>query len=98
MNINKIVALLGEIYQFLSSHKVSFATVISHILKEIASAQTDREKLLVIESAKKELQGGMGSLNDVWICKENGNITNNEQGDNQKLEEYRVRLQGMLAR
>ncbi len=97
MNINKIIALLIELCEFLNSRKVSFAVVISQILDEITSVKSDSEKLFIIEAAQKQLQGGMGSLNDVWICKENGHVTTDEQGDNEKLEEYRIRLRDLLT-
>jgi hypothetical protein len=77
-------------------HKVGFSVVISQILDEISNATTDANKLLIIENAREQLQGGMGSLNDIWICKDNGHLTDDEESDNQKLEEFRVRLQDLM--
>tara|TARA_R110002073_G_scaffold136621_3_gene285202 strand:+ start:3702 stop:3911 length:210 start_codon:yes stop_codon:yes gene_type:complete len=53
MNINKVVALLVELYEFLNSRKVGYAVIISQILNEVTSAQTDLEKLFIIETAQK---------------------------------------------
>jgi len=94
MNINKIVKLLIDLRDFLNSRQVSFSDSISELLNEITSVQTDSEKMFILNSrdTRTLLQGGMGSLNDLIICKSNGHITDDEEVDGQELDEYRNKL------
>jgi hypothetical protein len=93
-DIHNLNTLLADIRDFLISRDVNFAESVSVLLDEIVSAQTDSEKLCIINSRDTELllRGGTGSLNDLVICALNNHITANEEADNQTLNKYRDRI------
>ena len=97
MDINKKVALLEELQEFLNSRKDNYITI-SKLLDQIATVQTDSEKLLILKSevVRREVREEMAFLNDLCISKLNGDITDNLQADNQKLDEYRDKLYDLL--
>ena len=63
-DIHDLNTLLVDIRDFLISRDVNFAESVSALLDEITSAQTDSEKLCIINSRDTELllRGGTGSL------------------------------------
>ena len=97
MDINNKVVLLEELQEFLNSRKVSYIAI-SRLLDQIATVQTDSKKLFILKSEdiQRQLHEGIGSLNDLCISKLNGDITDNLQADNQKLDEYRSKLFDLL--
>ncbi len=97
MDINNKIVLLEELQEFLNSRKVNYIAI-SRLLDKFATVQTDSEKLLILKSegVQRQLQEGIGSLNDLCISKLNGDITDNLQADNQKLDEYRDKLYDLL--
>jgi len=99
-DIHDLNTLLADIRDFLISRDVNFAESVSVLLNEIASAQTDSEKLYIINSRDTELllRGGTGSLNDLVICALNNHITANEEADNQTLNRYRDRIGELFTR
>ena len=99
-DIHDLNTLLVDIRDFLISRDVNFAEPVSVLLNEIASAQTDSEKLNIINSRDTELllRGGAGSLNDLVICALNNHITANEEADNQTLNRYRDRIGELFTR
>lgn len=99
-DINELNTLLTDLHDFLLSRDVNFAESVSELIDEIASAQTDSEKLCIINSRDAEvlLRGGMGSLNDLVICALNNHITDNEETDNQILNKYRDRISELFTR
>jgi predicted house-cleaning noncanonical NTP pyrophosphatase (MazG superfamily) len=70
MDINNKIVLLEELQEFLNSRKVNYIAI-SRLLDKIATVQTDSEKLLILKSegVQRQLQEGMGSLNDLCISK-----------------------------
>ena len=97
MDINNKVMLLEELQEFLNNRLVTYIAI-SRLLDQIATVQTDSEKLLILKSAdvQRQLQEGIESLNDLCISKLNGDITDSLRVDNQKLEEYRSKLFDLL--
>lgn len=99
-DIHDLNTLLVDLYNFLISRDVNFAESISVLLDEIASVQTDSEKLCIINSRDTELllRGGTGSLNDLVICALQNHITANEEADNQILNKYRDKIGKLFTR
>ena len=97
MDIRNKIALLEELKEFLNSRKVSYIAI-CRLLDKIATVQTDSQKLLILkpEDVQRQLQEGIVSLNELCISKLNGDITDNLQADNQKLDEYRSKLYDLL--
>ncbi len=99
MDINNKVELLEEMQEFLSSRMDSYITI-STLLDQIAAVQTDSENLLVLKSAgiQKQLQERIDILNNLCVSKLNGDITEKLQDDNQKLTDFRVKLNDLLKK
>lgn len=98
MNLKiRLLAILYELLGFLETHKVNYASVIKRIVKTLEPI-IDHEKLQqAIKDSRRQLLGGMGSLNDVWITKENGHVVDDEKAANRRLEEYREKLRRILV-
>jgi len=100
-DINELNTLLINLHNFLISRNViNFAEAISTFLGEIASAQTDSEKLRIINSRNTELllRGGVESLNNLRICSFNDHISDCEQIDNQELARYKDKIGELFTR
>ena len=97
MDINNKVELLEEMQEFLNSRRDSYITI-STLLEQIASVQTDSEKLRILKSSgiQKQLQERIDKLNNLCVSKLNGDITENLQDDNQKLTDFREKLHDLL--
>lgn len=99
-DINELNTLLTDLRDFLISRDVNFAESVSVLLDEIASVQTDIDKLCIINSRDTELllRGGTESLNHLVICALNNHITANEKADNQTLNKYRDKIGELFTR
>lgn len=99
MNIIKIQSLLEKIESLLTQYKVNYATCLGDIRKhfELVDPLGDRQEILT-DDIRRHLLGGMGSLNDVWISKDNEHDieVEDEQAANQKLDELREQLRALL--
>ena len=97
MDINNKVELLEEMQEFLNSRRDSYITI-STLLEQIASVQSDSEKLRILKSSglQKQLQERVDKLNDLCVSKLNGDITENLQDDNQKLTDFREKLHDLI--
>jgi len=99
MDINNKVELLEELKEFLDSRRDSYITI-STLLDQIAAVQNDSEKLLILKSSgiQKQLQERIDTLNNLCVSKLNGDITENLQHDNQKLTDFREKLNDLLKK
>lgn len=69
MNDSPLISLLSELQDFLERHHVNYAVVIQNFLEKLKLADNNNETRVIINEARRELLGGMGSLNDIWICR-----------------------------
>lgn len=97
MDINNKVELLEEIQEFINSRRDNYITI-SALLDQIASVKTDSEKILILKSSgiHKQLQKKIDALNNLCVSKLNGDITENLQDDNQKLTDFRKKLNELI--
>jgi len=96
-----LVKRLQELELFLNQHGVNRYESLLHgyrlqLENYLADPQNVDFPTDTFESIKSHVFGGMGSLNDLLICKENGHIVDNENQANKNLEEFRVNLRKIL--
>ena len=98
MNISKVLLTLEKIESLLIKHKVSYAPFLHDIIIHFRSTDPlgSRDQIFP-EDIRKHLLGGMGSLNDVWISKKNGDEVEDEESANRKLDGLRKKLHGFLT-
>lgn len=92
----ELISILSRLLEFLQAHGVRYAIVVENYLKKLRAANTDEEIHTVSAGIKKQMLGGMGSLNDVWISRENGHIVSDEKAANTDLEQLREELRHVL--
>jgi len=98
MNLREITNVLQDIESLLDSCKVGYAVIAKKYAEQLKQIETSEavDKQRILSEIKKQMLGGMGSLNDVWISRENGHDVDDEDSANKELEEYRVRLREQL--
>src|SRR2546428_13999859 len=84
-NTCEVLEILGELDEFLQRYRVKYAPVISAIRGRVAKVST-RDLPTRERNAVRELFGGMGSLDDVFISKLNGHPVDDEVRANEELE------------
>ena len=91
MNLVKIISTLSELEEFLNTHKVNYVSVIHAFREKLMSVKSDDKEEInrEISALNKHVFGGMSSLNDVWISKNNGHLVDNEVFANQKLVNFK---------
>ena len=83
--------VLSRLATFLKDHNVSYAAVVESIHHRLA--QRPEEPIAARDTeAIEALFGGMGSLNDVYISRENGHVVEDEEEANQELDSLRAEL------
>ena len=92
------IYILSKLMSFLKFHEVNYAAVIEKYLIKFESANTENQIKDIVEEARQRIFSGMGSLNDIWISKENGHNVDNEKIANIKLEQLRQELRNILFR
>ncbi len=98
MSLSEITIALQDIESLLDASKVGYAVIAKKYAEQLkkmeATGATDEQSIM--SEIKKQMLGGMGSLNDVWISRENGHDVDDEDSANKELEEYRTRLRQQL--
>lgn len=94
--MSELINILSRLLRFLQSHDVRYAIIVENYLKRLESANTEDEINRILAEARERMLRGMGSLNDVWICNENGHIVDDEKMANSKLELFREELRHVL--
>ena|SRR5580765_1121999 len=88
---------LDRLAAFLRSHNVAYAEVVESVRRNLEQTPTggasDKDS-----GAVEALFGGMGSLNDVYISKQNGHAVDDEGQANRKLDSLREELWQQLKR
>jgi hypothetical protein len=79
-----VVAALRAVEDLLRKHGVNYATVVNSVRQTVES-QGDRDAASTRASVRA-LFGGMGTLTDVVITKENGHLVEDERSANDELE------------
>lgn len=92
----KYIYVLSRLLDFLKFHEVNYAVVIEKYLIKFESANTENQIKDIVEEAKQCIFSGMGSLNDIWISKENSHNVDNEKMANIQLEQLSQELRNML--
>lgn len=93
----ELISILSRLLEFLQFHGVRYAIVVEKYLKKFERAHTDEEIRKVSAEVRKQMLGGMGSLNDVWISQENGHIVSDEKIANAQLEQLREELRNVFC-
>ncbi|MDR4515323.1 hypothetical protein [Nitrosomonas sp.] len=97
MIVKKTACTLREIELLLESFKVKYAIFVKKYRKELEQLTLDDSKTqLILPEIKNKMLAGMGSLNDVWISKDNGHDVEDEVSANKKLENLRNKLRKIL--
>jgi hypothetical protein len=86
------LALLESLYQFLDQRKVKYVATIGELIQNYR----DTSDAGALKSSARSLLGGMGTLNDIVIDRRNGDVTDDEDKDNEELEKFRERLEELL--
>lgn len=92
----ELISILSRLLEFLQSHGVRYAIIVENYLKKLEAANTDDEIQMVSSEIQKQMLGGMGSLNDVWVSRGNGHIVSDEKAANTDLEQLREELRHVL--
>lgn len=93
---DKIKELLKGIKGFLEKYNdQKWPPWFSEQIKELESPWSNETKVL---QELVGLFGGMGSFNDLYLCKENGHIIDNENAANRELDNLRGQLYQELKR
>ena len=89
---------LREIKLLLDCFKVGYAVVVKKHIGELEKLSPEDSDVIqvILSKAKKEILAGMGSLNDVWICRDNGHEVDDEESANKELEHLRIKLRRVL--
>lgn len=95
--MQELTGILSRLLEFLQSHGVRYAIVVENYIKELEAANTDEEIRTISTEVRKQMLGGMGSLNDVWISRKNGHIVGDEKTANAELEQLREELRNVLS-
>ena len=82
---------LEALESFLRAHKVRYAARVRQILDD-AGADEDRLR----RDAATMFRGTVGSLPDVFISRQNGNVVSDERAANARLDEFTERLRREL--
>jgi replicative DNA helicase len=99
MNKADLVTIFSKLHRLCKGHHVYWwATYFDELLSRINSAKNIDEIVLIISEnpVRRQIFGGMGSLNDLFICKDNGHIVENEKAANQELEKLRRDLRRLF--
>jgi hypothetical protein len=97
-NRKSILEKLEQLKSFLRNYNEPYADVLEDLEEEIKSADIlnlEKEKE-ILERLKTYMFGGMGSINDIWISKNNGHKVDDEQKANKTLEELRWQLRNAI--
>ena len=82
-----VIATLTEIRELLWKHRVKWTSAADRVLDSIADADAPTVKARILE-----MYGGAGSLNDIWICRENGEEVDDQEAANAELDRLTSRL------
>lgn len=91
MDILIIKNSLKQLLNLLEKHQVRYAVIIKKLIIQLEQMHEEKIPESLIKEIK-ELFGGMGSLNDIYICSANGHLVNNEKEANQRLNELKSAL------
>jgi hypothetical protein len=91
MNKRRLVEILTRLYELLSVHQVSYATIIHPLIVKLNELPEDQLPASVRQEIY-DLYGGMGSLTDVYISKLNNHLVDDEKEANSLLEALRKSL------
>ena len=90
MKGNRVFTTLRDLEQFLRAHGVRYAEVVKSLMTRLEESGSEHDERAFI--AVRELFGGAGSLNDVYISKSNGHIVKDETVANERLDSLREKL------
>lgn len=82
-----VIATLSELKEFLLRYEVSWALNVDEVLR-IAAWNREYE----LKNTVTAMFGGMGSLNDIYICRVNGHNVQDEAAANAELDRLRGKL------
>jgi len=85
MNRINLQSTLYALEEFLRKHEVPYEEVVRR-LRQRLEASTGTEVSSETLNEVRELFGGMGSLNDVYISKANGHVVDDETTVNKELQ------------
>ncbi len=92
------IDILRKIELLLESCKVGYAVIPKKHREELEklSSNDSSGNQSALSEIKQEILAGMGSLNDVWISKDNGHDVEDEVSANKELERLRNKLREIL--
>lgn len=90
--MSELFNLLEEGIQLLNKHNVKWVKILITMKEELIKVKSKEEMTNFLENNELNIYGGMGSLYDIFICQENGNVADNFKAANGELENYRERL------
>jgi len=93
---SELISILSRLVTFLQSHGVRYATVVENYLKKLEAASAEEDISRISAEVREQMLKGMGSLNDVWISRENGHIVSDEKAANSQLEMLREELRHLI--
>ena len=98
MTVKETANTLQEIELLLESFKVKYAIIAKKYREELVKLSSDdpSNNQAILSDIKQKMLAGMGSLNDVWISKDNGHDVEDEISANKELERLRNKLRKNL--
>jgi hypothetical protein len=81
---DRLLTLLTQLDDLLALHHVRY-DVLVHELRQRIGEEEGRSVSDDAKAAVLAMFGGMGSLTDIWICRDNGHRVDDEKEANSKL-------------
>jgi|SRR3989339_78396 len=90
--MDTLIKLIEEGIYLLKKYNVKLVDTLIKMRAELIKVKTREEMSRFLRDNESNIYGGMGSLYDIFICLENGNVADNFDIANEELEDYRKRL------
>lgn len=90
--MSELLNLIEEGIPLLNKYNVKWVKTLIKMREELIKVKTKEEMESFLKNNELNIYGGMGSLYDIFICAENGNVADNFEAANEQLENYRDRL------
>jgi len=92
----EVLAAVRELEDFFRRHEVNYLSVMADQRRRVETISA----LILPESEQRrivDLFGGMGTLNDVVVSRQNGHDVDDEQGANEQLDQMTTRLWSLVS-
>lgn len=89
---SEVLNVIDEGIQLLEKYNVKWKDNLILMRNHLLLIKDKRNFINFLKDNDDKIFGGMGSLFDIFICEENGNIADNFDEANKELDKYREKL------